>query len=108
MPEALWFLLALLSCVTGFAWLALSMETHWRQLRAGQPLPAAAVVRLRWLGSVALAVSLLCCLVADHPSMAVLVFAMTLAAAALIVAFTFTWQPRVFAPLVAWIGHSRP
>jgi hypothetical protein len=30
---------------------------------------------------------------------------MTLAVAALLVAFTLAWKPRVFAPLVAWISR---
>lgn len=103
MPEALLLSGALLCCVIGFAWLALAMEPHWRQIRGNQLLPKRAVWTLRILGSVTLFTSLVLCLLADHPSMAVLVWIMALAAAALVVAFTFTWRPRTFAPLVAWV-----
>ena len=105
MSEAMLFALALLSGVVGFAWLALTMEPHWRQVRNDGPLPAAAVPVLRILGSIALVASLILCSFADHPSMVALVWPMALAVAALIVAFTFAWRPRVFAPLVAWVGR---
>jgi ABC-type nickel/cobalt efflux system permease component RcnA len=79
------------------------MENHWVQVR-GTRLPArGVVVTLHTLGSVALLGSLLPCLRTDHASMAALVWVMALAAAALIVAFTLSWRPRVFAPLVAWV-----
>jgi len=103
MPNAMLFLFALLSCVLGFAWLALTMEPHWRQVQGNQVLSKQSARILRLLGWLALLITPAICLLADHPSMAVLVWVMTLAAAAVIVAFTFTWQPRMFAPLVAWI-----
>lgn len=108
MPEAIipaaWLLIAaLLCCVTGLAWLALAMDVHWQQVRGSQPLPKAAVKTLRVMGGGALLASLALCLLADHPSMAALVWIMALAASALVVAFTFTWRPRAFAPLVAWV-----
>lgn len=96
---------ALLCCVIGFAWLALTLEPHWRQVRGNQPLPKLMIPVLRTLGSISLCASLLLCLLADHPSMAVLVWIMALAAAALMVAFTFTWTPRAFLPLVVWIAQ---
>lgn len=101
--------LALLVCTLGLAWLALSMEVHWQQVRGHDaPLPSPRTFRaLRWLGSAALLASLLICLRADHASMAALVWVMNLAAAALIVAFTFTWRPRWFTPLVAWLPARR-
>lgn len=105
MSNALLFFFALLCCVFGFAWLALGMESHWRQVRGNQLLSKQKVLVLRTLGSLALLASLVVCLVADHPSMAVLVWVMVLAVAALVVAFTFTWRPRTFAPLVMWINH---
>ncbi len=84
----------------GLAWLALAMESHWEQVRGRQPLPRGTVVGLRGLGVVALAASLGLCLCVDHASMAALVWVMTLAAGALLVAFTLTWRPRLLAPLV--------
>ena len=89
-------------CVLGFAWLALAMDVHWKQVRSDRPSQSTAKL-LRILGGVALFVSLVLCLMTDHPSMASLVWVMLLAAAALIIAFTFTWRPRLLAPLVSWV-----
>lgn len=105
MSEALLLFLAVLSCATGFAWLALAMEPHWRQVRNDDPLPKSAVSVLRVLGGVALFASLILCSLADHPSMVALVWPMALAVGALLVAFTLAWRPRAFAPLVGWVGR---
>lgn len=105
MSEALLFFFALLSCATGFAWLALAMEPHWRQVRNDDPLPNSAVLVLRVLGAIALVASLVLCSLADHPSMVALVWPMVLAVGALLVAFTLAWKPRAFVPLVAWLSH---
>lgn len=95
--------LALLCSVAGLAWLALAMEVHWQQARAthGQP-GRGTVIGLRVLGAIALLASLLACLGADHASMAVLVWVMSLAAASLVVALTLAWRPRWLAWLVRW------
>ena len=103
MLEALLLIGAFVCSVVGFAWLALSLDAHWRQLRGTQPLPSGVISSLRVLGTLGLAASLLLCFQADHPSMAALVWPMTLAAAALTVAFTFTWRPRTFALLISWV-----
>jgi hypothetical protein len=105
MSDALQLFFALLCCVIGFAWLALALEPHWRQVRSDEPLPKPMVPVLRALGSLALFASLVLCSLADHPSMMALVWPMALAVAALLVAFIFAWRPRTFAPLVAWIGR---
>lgn len=93
---------ALLACICGLAWLALAMEPHWRQVRGDVPISRRLAFALRVLGAAALLVSLLLCLQVDHASMASLVWVMSLAAAALIVAFTLSWRPRALAWLVAW------
>ena len=104
MPDALMLIAALAVALTGASWLALSMEHHWRQVR-GEPDAGAGTVRsLRVLGALALLVSLLICLRVDHPTMAVLVWVMALAGSALTVAFTLAFQPRLLAPLVAWVA----
>lgn len=104
MLNALILIAALGVTVAGAAWLALSMETHWEQVRGAQP--ASPNVRLlRTLGAAAWFVSLLLCLRVDHASMAALVWVMALAGSALIVAFTLTWRPRWLAPLVVWAGR---
>lgn len=93
---------ALLASVCGFAWLALAMEPHWRQVRGDAPRSRRAVVVLRVLGAASLFASLLLCLKVDHASMASLVWIMSLAAAALIIAFTLAWRPR----LLAWLAAA--
>lgn len=108
MHNALMLAAALLSALAGAAWLALSMENHWRQVRGGQAASAGTVRLLRVLGALALGAALLICLRVDHASMAVLVWLMSLAAAALLVAFTLSWRPRLLAPLVAWARHNQP
>ncbi len=100
--KALWWLLAYAGCVAGLGWLALAMEVHWHQVRGGQP--PAAPRWLRALGVLALLLSLLACLRADHASMAALVWVMTLAAAALTVTFTLSWRPRLLLPLAFWVA----
>jgi len=85
---------AAVSAVIGFGWLALAMDTHWEQVH-GEASPTPAAVRaLRVAGALALAVSLVLCLSADHPSMAALVWLMLLAGSAAAIAATLSWQPR--------------
>lgn len=100
LTQALLLVAAFACSIVGFAWLALAMESHWSQVRGTHHVPA--VKALRALGALALAASLALCLAADHPSMAVLVWIMSLTTGALAVAFTLTWRPRLLAPLVAW------
>lgn len=88
-------------CVLGMAWFALAMDVHWKQVRTDQP-SARTAKQLRVLGSLALLGALVLCLNTDHASMASLVWVMLLAAAALIVAFTFSWRPRLFSVLILW------
>lgn len=102
MHNTMLLIAAFATTVAGMGWLALSLESHWRQVRGEQAASAGTVGLLRALGAVALGASLLLCLRADHASMAVLVWVMALAAAALLVAFTLSWRPRVLAPLVTW------
>jgi hypothetical protein len=84
----------LLFAVCGMAWLALAMDVHWRQLHGEMPLSRATAKRLRRSGALALLASLACCIAAEHPSMAALVWVMTTTASALIVTFTLAFRPR--------------
>lgn len=104
MHDALLLLLALLACVAGMGWFALSMDVHWAQVRGAAPQPAALVKALRLAGAGALAASLLLCLAVDSPSIAVLVWFMALAGAILVIAFTLTWRARILGMLVFWTG----
>jgi hypothetical protein len=88
--------------VCGMAWFALAKAPHWEQARR-EPMPKTVKVRtLHGLGSAALALSLALCLVADHASMASLVWVMLLTASALVVTFTLSWRPRWLGWLVGW------
>jgi hypothetical protein len=101
-PDA-WLLAASLAAnIVGLGWLALAMDPHWRQAFGARPQPRVAVVALRCLAAAALFVSLLLCLQVDHASMAALVWVMGFVAAALAVAFTLSWRPRLLRALVIW------
>lgn len=87
-------LLAALAAVIGLGWLALAMDTHWAQAH-GSPAPSAGAPRaLRLLGAAALAIAFGLCLAADHATMAVLVWFMLVAGAAVAVAMTLSWRPH--------------
>src|SRR5262245_29336283 len=100
MPEAIRLALAFLASCCGMAWLALAMKAHWQQVRGPTAPPPGTRWRLRIFGAAALAVSLALCLAVDHVSMASLVFVMTLAASALLVALTLSFRPRA----LAWLA----
>lgn len=87
------------AAVLGFAWLALAMDAHWKQVFGPAEPSAAARRALRVLGTTALLASLGLCLLADRPSMAVLVWVMLLAAGAALVAMTLAWRPH-------WLGWA--
>jgi len=94
--------LAIIASVVGMGWLALSMQVHAQQAWNHVPSPMALKV-LRWLGSAALFAAFALCLSADHATMAVLVWFMALAGAALSVAFTLSWRPQWLRVLAPWI-----
>jgi hypothetical protein len=99
-----WFIVVAAVCgFIGMAWIALALPAHWEQARGGKSAPVGSANTLRTLGGVALFSSLVACLMADHASMASLVWPMLLTACALAVAFTLSWRPRWLALLVAWI-----
>lgn len=105
MSETLWLLLAAALSFSGMVWLALAMEVHWGQVmhrHADEALGPRR--RLRALGAAALLLSLLACLTADRPSMAVLVWVMLLAVAAASVAMVLSRRPRW---LSLWCGTWR-
>lgn len=106
MPDsasAAWLLLAaLLACVAGMGWLALSMQVHALQVWGAVPSPTTARI-LRTLGALGLAFALSLCLMADHISMAVLVWVMTLVGSALLVAFTLAWRASWLQLLAPWV-----
>lgn len=93
MVDVLMLCLAAILALAGMGWLALSLEVHWRQLFGrGAVLSARGVKRLRLAGWMALACSAVCCFIVDRPSMAVLVWVMLLAGAALSIAQLLAWR----------------
>lgn len=100
MPDALLHAGALVAVLAGLGWLALAMDVHWEQALGHAPRSPVTTRRLRWQGGLALAVGLALCLAADHPSLAVLVWTMALAGAALAIAFTLSWRPHWLRVLV--------
>jgi hypothetical protein len=102
-PDALLLIAAMAANLIGLGWLALSMDAHWEQVRGTEPLARSTVRMLRWLGTGALVMALALCLAVDHATMASLVWFMELAGAALTIAFTLSWRPRVLGMLVGWV-----
>lgn len=100
MSEALWLTAAAALSLAGMGWLALAMEVHWGQVmhRPSEAAPRTRQV-LRALGMLALPLSLLACLMADRPSMAVLVWVMLLAGSAAAIAMTLARRPQVLRAL---------
>lgn len=94
MHETLLQALAMLCSLCAMGWLALAMDTHWEQVRGAPGPRARGVTRLRALACGAIAASLALCLAADHASIAVLVWIMSLVLAQLLVAFALAARPQ--------------
>jgi hypothetical protein len=90
--------------VCGMAWLALALKPHWAQVRGSTPHSATTARNLRSAGAAALLLSLVGCLLADHASMASLVWVMNVSAAALIVAMTLAYRPG----WLSWLVGAAP
>lgn len=103
MPDALLHAAAFACAFLGMAWLALAMDTHWEQVSGGARPPHAGPLLMRVLAVAALAISLLLCLAADHPTMAPLVWLMALAASALGVAMLLAYKPGLLRGAVPWL-----
>lgn len=103
MNDALWLIAAFITLLTGMGWFALSMQIHWEQV-----FNMTARKSPRWLlriqGCVALLMSAVFCGIADHPSMAVLVWVLLLSAAAFVVAMLLSGYPVVLR--ILW-PHTR-
>ncbi len=96
MPEAFYLTAAALLSLVGMAWLALSMDVHWAQVKQiplADSQPPRTVLKL--LGYLALVASLVVCLIADRPSIAALVWIMLMVGAAVAVALLLANKPRM-------------
>lgn len=83
---------AFAAAVLGLGLSAASMARHWRQLRGESVLSSQQAIAMRTIGAAAILLSLLLCLASSHPTMAVLVWIMQLALAAVVVALTLAAQ----------------
>lgn len=105
MPEstqaAALLLAAVLAGFAGMGWLALAMPTHAQQVWGHAPSARRARI-MRVAGALGVASSLAFCLGADHASMAVLVWLMTLSGSALLVAMLLSSRPRLLRVLAPW------
>ncbi|MGY1408936.1 DUF3325 domain-containing protein [Luteimonas sp. A611] len=106
MPEpthaAALLLAAMLAGFAGMGWLALAMPAHAAQVW-GRALDVRHAQLLRVAGAIGAASSLALCLKADHASMAVLVWLMTLSGSALLVAMLLSSRPRLLRLLAPWV-----
>jgi len=109
MPDSLLLLALLAAAYAGFALLALSQARHWRAVVGAAALPRRRVLVLRSIGGVLIALSLMLSLLRDGASFGSLLWATAISLAALAVAFTLAWRPRLLRPLaVAGRGMGLP
>lgn len=102
MPDAVLLVLAVACSLLGAGWLALSFDVHRDQVADARSRPVAARPgRLRFQGAIAWLAALLLCLAADHASIAVLAWVMSLSAASVLVAFVLAWRPG----WLGWVGR---
>jgi len=105
MPDSLLLLALLASAYAGFALLALSQTQHWRAVVGAAALPRRRVLVLRTIGTALIALSLILSLLRDGPGFGSLLWATAISLAALGVAFTLAWWPRMLRPL-AVVGRG--
>jgi len=109
MSNSLLLLALLATAYAGFALLALSQARHWRSVARAAALTRRRVLTLRAIGVALIALSLILSLLRDGPSFGSLLWATAISLAALGVAFTLAWRPRLLRPLVAaGRGLDRP
>ena len=95
MADWIFLLGAGLAALLSFAWLALAMQGHWEQVYGAGGPSLASQRALRSLGMFGLMGCGVLCFVADRPSMALLLWVMLMAFAAVTVAFTLAWKPSL-------------
>ncbi|MCR2747841.1 DUF3325 domain-containing protein [Limnobacter parvus] len=96
MSETFYLAMAVVLSLLGMCWLALSMDVHWaqtRQIALADNKPPRKLLKV--LGSLALLLSLALCLLADRPSIAVLVWVMLMAGSAAFLAWGLSKKPQV-------------
>jgi hypothetical protein len=99
MNEFILLSLTLVSCYTGMSWLALAMKSHWLQLRVKRDFTSIKATVYRILGAASLCGALVLCLQVDHPSIAFLVWIMSMVVAAKAVGLTLSYRATWLRPL---------
>jgi len=98
-----WLILATLLMFLSMGWFALSLSAHQKQVNQSaighSQKPKSA--HFKWVGWIALLLSGICCLQADHPSMAVLVWLMLIACSAFSIAMILSFRPWWLRPLMS-------
>jgi len=109
MGEGLLLLAIFATAYAGFALLALSQRRHWVAVVRTAPPQQAGFRGLRLVGVAMLVASLILALLRDGPSFGSLLWATAISLAALGVAFTLAWRPRMLRPLALIArGLARP
>jgi len=96
LANALLLVLALLAAVGGMSLFALSLEVHFRQALGSRAASAQRRILKRRGGAVLLLGALIACHLADHTSLAWLIWFMLLAVAQVLVAFVLAFVPHAF------------
>lgn len=108
MASPLLFIALSLAAYLGFAMLALAQARHWRAVsKTAEPSPSGKLV-LRVAGSAWLVLALCLALFRDGPNFGALLWVTAISMAALAVAFTLSWRPRLLWPLVTLVCFVRP
>lgn len=103
MMPVLLLLAAALAAYGAFVCLALSMPRHWAAA-SGQQLTVVPYRRcLRAGGSALLGVTYALCVGRDGPSFGAVLWVVLISIAALAVAFTLAWQPRLFGAAARYV-----
>jgi len=103
MADAFLLCAAFACAASGMAFCALAMKVHWQQVRGGAPGPSA-VRRLRLRAVAALVGSFALCVLADHISMAVLVWVMMLTVSSVLCALVLAYRPQSLRFLLVFVG----
>ena len=90
-----WLSGATLITIVSFGWLALAMNKHWRQVFNTDGPSERIKTVLRLLACLGLLVSFYICLLANHASIAALVWIMLLTGASIVIGMLLTWKPSV-------------
>lgn len=103
MMPALWLVAAALAGYGAFACLALSMPRHWAAASGQKPTVVPHRRCLRFSGVAMLGVAYALCVCRDGPGFGALLWGVLIPIAALAVAFTLAWQPRLFGVVARFV-----